>query len=99
MATPTQYTFDLTEATKALIKEQGIHEGKWVIAFEFTFGAGVFGATPADVAPGGFMQIRRALLSQAGEPPPPAHLIVDAAEVNPRVAEAPKRRADKKTTG
>jgi hypothetical protein len=84
MATQAQYNFDLAAITKALIKEQEIHEGKWILAFEFTFGAGLFGTAPTEVTPTAFIQVRRAILSQPGEPPPPQNLVVDAAEVNPR---------------
>jgi hypothetical protein len=59
MAETTQYTFDLKEATVALIKEQGIHEGLWILGFEIALGAGQFGPTPAEAKPGAFMQINK----------------------------------------
>jgi hypothetical protein len=46
MAQPTQYTFDLQEATIALLKHQGIHEGDWILNFELSLGAGFMGPTP-----------------------------------------------------
>src|SRR5271166_6655403 len=97
MATPIQYGFDLAELAKALIKEQGIHEGRWMVAFEFNFGGGLFGMSPSDVAPGGFIQIKRVILTQPGDPAPPAHLILDAAEVNPRTPRTEKSRRAKKS--
>ena len=82
MAAPTQYGFQLREVAIALIKEQNIHDGRWWAAFEFTLGSGLFGATPADVFPGGMFQIRRVLLAQADQSTP-EQFVVDAAEVNP----------------
>jgi hypothetical protein len=80
MAETTQYTFDLKEATVALIKEQGIHEGLWILGFEIALGAGQFGPTPAEAKPGAFMQINKLqLLRQTAE----AANTVDAAAVNP----------------
>jgi hypothetical protein len=87
MATPTQYSFELNEVATALIKAQNIHEGKWWVAFEFLLGTGLLGGQVGspDAFPGGFFTIRRITLAQAtAEPPPPPHLIVDAAIVNPR---------------
>jgi hypothetical protein len=42
MADPV-YNFELREATIALLKQQGIHEGRWLLSFEFQFGAGMMG--------------------------------------------------------
>jgi len=86
MSTPTQYSFELKEVATALIKAQNIHEGKWWVAFEFLLGTGLLGGQVGspDAFPGGFFTIRRITLAQAAvEPPPPQHLVVDAAVVNP----------------
>jgi hypothetical protein len=83
MATPTQYSIDLNEAAVALIKEQGIHEGLWTLAFEFTLGAGQFGPTPAEAKPGAFMQINKLQLIRQSEGAPEAANAIDAAVVNP----------------
>jgi hypothetical protein len=82
MAEPTQYSFDMKEATIALIKQQGIHEGLWTIGFEITFAAGMFGATPKESKPGAMLQINTVQLvrhTSALEDPK----VVDAAIVNP----------------
>jgi hypothetical protein len=83
MATPSQYVFDLKEAATALIKEQGIHEGVWVLGFEFTLGAGLFGTTPADMRPGAFAHIVKLQLTRHAEGGPEVPFAVDAAIVNP----------------
>jgi hypothetical protein len=82
MAGPTQYGFDLRELAVALIKEQNIRDGKWFAAIEFGLGTGLFGPTPADSFPGGFIQVKRILLAQA-DSATPERFIVDAARVNP----------------
>jgi hypothetical protein len=84
MAEVTQFTFDLKEVATALIKQQGVHEGTWLAAFEFGFGAGIIGATPDDARPAALVQLLKVqLVKQTQLPPPHPHLTVDAAEVNP----------------
>jgi hypothetical protein len=88
MAEPTQFSFDLKEAATALIKQQGLHEGHWMLALEFSLGAGIIGATPENVTPGAIVQVQKLqLIRQNALPPPHPHLTVDAAQVNP----APKQ--------
>jgi hypothetical protein len=90
MAEVTQFTFDLRELTTALIKQQGLHEGLWLIAFEFGMGAGIIGPTPEDARPTGFFQVVKVqLVKQTQIPVPHPQLTVNAAEVNP----APATRA------
>lgn len=90
MGNPSQYTFEMSEVATALIKAQNIHEGKWWVGFEFTLASGLLGGPggpggSTDAFPGAFFTIRRVVLAQAtGEPPPPAHMTVDAAQVNPQ---------------
>ena len=83
MADPTQFTFNLKEATTALIKQQGLHEGNWMIALEFGLAAGLIGPTPTDAWPSALVQCKAVLLVRQGVPAPQPHLTVDAAEVNP----------------
>jgi hypothetical protein len=53
------------------------------ISFDLIFGAGLFGSA-TDAKPGSMVVIQKTnLLKVAGEPSPPAHLIVDASKVNP----------------
>ena len=83
MAEPTQYSFDLSEMTAALIKQQDIHEGLWQIGFEVIFGAGLVGPTPAETKPGAIMQINKGLLIRQTAGTPEATKAVDATIVNP----------------
>ena len=91
MATPTQYAFNLNEVATALIKQQNIHTGKWWVVFDFMLGAGVFGV-PSGARRGALARrpiperVRsdpKNYIGASREPPPPAALVVDAAEVNP----------------
>ena len=92
MAEPTQYSFSHRELTIALIKEQGLREGLWMVSFEFNFGAGLFGTPPEDVKPSAFLQIARVQLVRQSEPlPQSSSLVVDAAQVNPE--QRPQRPA------
>lgn len=92
MAETTQYAFDLKEATVALIKEQGIHEGLWTLSFEIVMGVGQFGPTPAEAKPSAFMQISKLqLLRQTAETPENPNT-VDATIVNPTTTSRPRIR-------
>ena len=81
MAEPTQYSFDLREVTEALIRKQGLKEGKWMAAFELNLGAGVFGQPGAAALPGGFMQISRVQLTKPNPQDSALPWVVDAAQL------------------
>jgi hypothetical protein len=90
MAEPTQFTFDLKEAATALVKQQGLHEGLWMVSFEIGLVAGIIGQTPATSMPAAFVQFNKLqLIRQDQVPPPHPHLTVDAAEVNPKAKGSP----------
>jgi hypothetical protein len=82
MAIPTQYSFSLAEAAEALIKHQGIHEGKWTVVTEFGFNAGFAGVNPTDTKLSAIVTINSIILSRAQDGLP-AQFVVDAATVNP----------------
>ncbi len=83
MAVPTQFTFDVVEATVALIKHQGIHDGEWTLGVEFNVAVGQMGPTPEQARPG-VMLMAQNLLLVAANPGSPPNMIVDATKVNPR---------------
>ena len=95
MAEPTQYAFDLKEVAAALIKQQGLHEGVWMVAFEFNLGAGMISASPGEPRPGALIQVNKIQLTRQGEPNAIPHLSVDAAEVNPLPTESKPSRERK----
>ena len=83
MAEPSQFTFSLVEATEALIKKQGLHEGKWVLAIEFAVNIAMLGTGPTDVKPGAMILAHGLVLQRATDPGSPVNLVVDAAQINP----------------
>jgi hypothetical protein len=83
MAEATQFTFDLREATIALVKHQGLHEGLWMIGFEFIFVAGLLGSTAPEVKPSALTQIGKIQLVQPQEGNKELPFVVDASKVNP----------------
>jgi hypothetical protein len=83
MAEVDTYGFDLREVTTALIKQQGVSEGLWMLAFEFNLGAGLAGSTKEEVRPMAFVQINKISLVRQKEIPGGHNLVVNAAEVNP----------------
>lgn len=89
MAEPTQYLFKHQETVTALIKQQGLHEGIWQLAVQFSFSAanisssepeGVLALNPAVICPVIAIGLTKAIET--------TNLTVDAAVVNP----APKRK-------
>lgn len=85
MAQATQYSFTLTEVAKALLRQEGITEGRWSLGFELSFGVGAFGSTEADSKPGAMIQIGGLNLARVPDDalPSPASYVVDAAEMEP----------------
>lgn len=87
MAEVDTYGFDLREVTTALIKQQGIHEGLWMLAFEFSLGAGLSGPTKEEVRPLAFVQINKISLVRQPEISASHNLVMNAAEINPPPSE------------
>lgn len=74
-------TFDLLELATALIRERDIHDGQWIVGFEFnTVGLNI--GEQNDEKPAAVVQISKAMLVPFG-PHLPKSLAVDAAVVNP----------------
>lgn len=82
MAEISRIEFTNKELVVLMLKDQGIHEGHWVLQAKFGFGAINMGATPegTDAAPSGFVSIAGLGLELVPEPLP---FSVNAAEVNP----------------
>lgn len=83
MANVSQLAFNLKEVAVALIKHQGIHEGKWFVGFEFSLNAGHVGSSPTDVRPSAILGIQTVTLQRVREGEPTLPFQVDASEVNP----------------
>jgi len=86
MAKPTQYTFALDEVAKLMIKEAGLHEGRWTLGIEFGIAVGAMGQGPdKDAFPGALVtanKLRLSVVSDSSAEPP--NLVFDAAKINPK---------------
>ena len=83
MAEASRYTFSYKEVVEALIKQQGLHEGLWMLGIEFGLAAinvnateGSDDLTPAAVVPVKALALQRGIVVNS--------LTADAAVVNPR---------------
>lgn len=79
MAEP-NYLFSLEETAQALMIKQGIHEGLWSIAVEFTFIATAAGPSKDELIPAGIVGVNKLGLSKGDEA---NSLTFDAAKLNP----------------
>ena len=77
-----QYQFKHREVAEALVKQAGLHEGKWQLVMTFGMGATNLGPSPEEVSPGAALAVTSVGLTRATDTSPPP-LVVDAAEVNP----------------
>ena len=94
MAETKQLSFELTELAVALIKHQGIHDGSWIVGFEFNLAAANIGPTPEEVKPAAIVQVSKAVLMRQ-EPGHPISLVVDAKKVNPMPQRKPVTKGPK----
>jgi hypothetical protein len=77
-----QYLFNHKELLEVLIKQAGVHEGKWVIMASFGFSPGNFGPSPDQMAPGAVVAVLQIGIQRATSETPDA-MSLDAAVVNP----------------
>jgi hypothetical protein len=76
------YAFSHKEVIAALIKQAGLHEGKWQLTMTFGLAATNMGPDEASVVPGAAVAVTGIGLQKAMAASP-SSLTVDAAEVNP----------------
>jgi hypothetical protein len=77
-----QYLFKNKEVLEILVKQAGVHEGRWGLMAVFNFGAANVGPTPDQVTPGAIVGLAQ-LGIQRAVPETPVEITVDAAEINP----------------
>jgi hypothetical protein len=87
MAQEPPFAFDHKELATALIKQQGIHEGRWAVGFQFNFAAMNIGTADAE-KPAALVQVDKVLLIPFSENLP-KWMAVDASIVNPVEADPP----------
>jgi hypothetical protein len=85
-----QLFFKHKEIVELLIKQAGIHEGKWVLAMNFGLSAGNFGPTLDQLNPGAVVAVLGIGLNRA-TPDTPDAVQVDASVVNPAGTKPRKR--------
>ena len=83
MAEANQYTVTHKELVELIIKQAGVHEGKWYLMASLGFAPGNYGPTPDQLCPGTVVAIQQLGISRAEEATPP-EIQVDAAVVNPK---------------
>lgn len=82
MPEASQYLFTHKELLDLLIKQAGVHEGKWMITINFGFSAANFGPSPDQISPGAVVAVLSVGIQKATPDAPPS-MISDAATVNP----------------
>ena len=97
MAEPTQYMFTHQEVVTALIRQQGLHAGKWRLSINFAFTASNVGPSEADLNPAMLVAVNSIGLQRAEENDV-SNLCVDAATVDaptaaPGVESVKRKRA------
>jgi hypothetical protein len=86
-----QYVFAYKELVEMMIKKSGLHEGKWMLLANFGFAAINSGPSPNEIVPTAVAALQSIGIQKAIPDSPPG-LVVDAAEVNPRVDTKSKKK-------
>lgn len=80
-----QIQYSHEDLLKLMLKDQGIHEGYWMLLIRFGFGAGNVGPSPdklEDVHPTALVSVAGIGMERTDKLGP---LVVDAAVVNPKI--------------
>jgi hypothetical protein len=65
-----QYMFKYQEVAEALVKQAGLHDGKWQVIMVFGLGAANMGPTDAEIVPGAAVAVTGIGLIRAVEASP-----------------------------
>lgn len=82
----------IRELTAALVRHYDLHEGLYDLFLEYQFAFGNFGPSPSEVVPSAVVGLSKLSVTRVTQTGP---LTVDAAEVNPLVQPATKKRSAK----
>lgn len=102
MPEPNQFMWTHKELVTLLVKEAGIHEGRWWLNLNMGMAAGNFGPAEDQISPGVVVAISGiGIQKEAPGQTAPSALVVDAAEVNPAkpTKQAKPRQKTKSPTG
>ena len=91
-----QYLFSNKELLEMLIKQAGVHEGKWILMANLGFSAGNFGPSSDQMSPGGVVAVLQMGIQRAS-PETPEQAVVDAAVFNPASSSTSKRRPSERS--
>jgi hypothetical protein len=86
-----QYVLSRTELLELLIKQNGVHEGRWMLMAVFGFSAGYFGPSPDQSVPGAVVALNQIGIQRA-QVDTPKEMSLDAAVVNPDPKPKPMKR-------
>ena len=76
-----QYVFSNKELLELLIRQAGVHEGKWILMASFGFTAGNFGPSNEQMSPGVAVVISQMGIQRASAETPEA-MSIDASVIN-----------------
>lgn len=91
MVETTRIIYSNKELVVMMLKDQGIHEGNWILAANLSFTAMNIGQLPdgSDASPAGVVAVTGVLIERVPEPLP---FSVNADEANPKAKKAvPKK--------
>ena len=77
-----QYVLGHKELVKLIIKECGVHDGRWYLLASFGVTAGNYGPSNDQMSPGVVVAVTQVGIQRADSNMPP-EMVVDAAIVNP----------------
>jgi hypothetical protein len=85
MAEPDRFIFTYKELATAMVKQQGVHEGLWMIYVEFGIQGANVGESKDQVVPTAIVPVLKVGLQLIAKDHPLADsaIVVDAAAVNP----------------
>lgn len=75
-----QIMYKVRELTTMLLRDNGIHDGHWMLSTTFQFNAGNAGPTEDDIYPSAIVSVSAVGIQRV---PQPTQFTVDAAKVNP----------------
>lgn len=92
MADVERFVFTHPELVEAMVKAQGIHDGRWMLYVEFGIKGGNAGSSEQELNPAAIVPILKVGVQRIDETHPLAttNLSVDAAKVNPAALPRPR---------
>jgi hypothetical protein len=83
MSRTNKINFSLREVATALIRDQGIHEGRWRLRFDFSVSRADVAPSDQGAFPGAILVIGGIAIERCDDAPPGTPQVFDAAKENP----------------